>query len=1186
MREFRLDHRDPTTVSLAQPVELGAFRIDRVLGRGGMGVVWHGMHLEQQVPVAVKVLPMERSRQAENMAAFRDEVRRLAQFSHPGIVIVFDYGEITTEAAESIRSQLPTDQWSIGSPDVGSPYLVMEYCDGGDLERRVGHMTWADLRQTLLAVLDALAHAHARGIVHRDIKPANILFKNGDGQSVVKLTDFGIALAEEEGTRSLGKQVAGTLPYMAPEQFGGWRDQGPWTDLYSLGCVAYKLATGRRPFEAPTPLAYIAQHTYQPVPPMVRHSDVPEEFEGWVRRLLEKKPADRFDCAADAAFALASIWGDIESAVTLAGPEGTTLAFEEWMTTQSFADTGPTQEPDPELDIAAAGAVPPMESLEAPFPETWRAGIQPQAAMSLIGAGIGLYEWRTLPLVGREFHRDQIWRVLARVKRIRKPELVLLHGDAGYGKNRLAHWTAQRALEVGASTVLMNASHSPIAGPTDGLGPMLSRHLRCRGLELPDSQVRVQNYLAPLNLPDSYEPLALTEFVTGRGDTGLRFQSPVERYLLLYRFLTHLATKRPVVVLLENVQWGRDALGFVEFVLARQAETPLPILFLATVLDDELQQRPVEREIVEALREERATTSLEVGALPEREQIALVGQLLRLEGRLAQRVRERTSGNPLFAVQLVGDWVRRGVLRVGQKGFELAAGEEASIPLEIHELWQARIERVTCESEHAETALEAAAALGSDVDHIEWRDVCDGLGVSIPGDLVDALLDTHLAEPESHGWRFAHGMMRESIRRTARAAGRWERLNLACAEMLQEHSGSRGTAERLGRHLLEADRFEDSLEPLLRGALESLSVSEYRNAEELLDLGQDNLRRMRVPERDPRHGQGMVARIRVHIGLGRYDEAARLAARAVDSARRFRWTALYSRALRFQALTFQKQGDLGLAETVLIRAHVEAERSRDIRQEALCQLHLSAVARMLGDPTRALDNAEESLGLFERIRDEEGIGKSQAEIGNIKLLGGDLAAAQKSLTRALQSFEKMGYSYGVASTRNSLADILRQQGRGEEAEEEYLQAERICERVGTPERTVIKLNRGLLQLERGDYDEAQQTLGQGLRVVQADGRRHLQAYFRIALLACAAAGADWSAWDRHIDRAESLLAETGSHDADLAWPAQRAADVAFRAGQAARATRALRIAHSQWQGLGRLDEMGDVSGQLASIEEV
>ena len=289
-------------MSLEPAIPLGPFLLRRCIGRGGMAEVWSGVHAAQGVPVAVKVMTGERARNPVYRAAFRNEVQSVASLDHPGIVMVFEHGEIGPETDEASRGLLPA----------GSPYLAMELSEGGTLASLpVDDWTWNEARQVLRALLDALAHAHARGVVHRDLKPTNVLvFGGGGAVPRLKLADFGLAQAFERQTNpdSTGF-VCGTPSYMAPEQLRGEaRDYGPWTDLYSLGCLAWALVTGQPPFAAVLIQLVRLQLEEEP-PPFAPLFPVPAGLEAWMRRLLAKDPGRRFLQAADAAWALQRLEG-------------------------------------------------------------------------------------------------------------------------------------------------------------------------------------------------------------------------------------------------------------------------------------------------------------------------------------------------------------------------------------------------------------------------------------------------------------------------------------------------------------------------------------------------------------------------------------------------------------------------------------------------------------------------------------------------------------------------------------------------------------------------------------------------------------------------------------------------------------------------------------------------------------
>ncbi|MDQ3035832.1 MAG: serine/threonine protein kinase, partial [Myxococcota bacterium] len=267
-------------------IAIGPFELHAPIGRGGMGEVWRGVHVAQDVPVALKVLRGERALSVGYVAAFRREAERMAALDHPAIVTILDFGVLPADAGARSGGRL------VG----GSPYLAMELAEGGAL---TAPLAWPEVASVMRVLLDALAHAHARGVIHRDLKPANVLVSHCADRSRadVLLTDFGIAHAQ--GSDSPADQrdgeLIGTPGFMAPEQVrGDWRDLGPWTDLYALGCVAWSLLAGAPPFDGETPAQILFRQLTHELPRLPAHVAVPEGAQAWIDRLACVSPRARF----------------------------------------------------------------------------------------------------------------------------------------------------------------------------------------------------------------------------------------------------------------------------------------------------------------------------------------------------------------------------------------------------------------------------------------------------------------------------------------------------------------------------------------------------------------------------------------------------------------------------------------------------------------------------------------------------------------------------------------------------------------------------------------------------------------------------------------------------------------------------------------------------------------------------
>ena len=216
----------------------------------------------------------------------------MATLTHANTVQIFDYGHTAD----------------------GTFYYAMEYLPGLTLEQMVkqfGPLPPPRVIHFLSQLAWALREAHGVGLIHRDIKPSNVMIcERGGVSDVVKLLDFGLVLGQKDdpGNSKLTQEgaLAGTPAYMSPEQAGGAEDVDARSDIYSVGCVAYFLLTGRPPFTGSSAMRIMAAHLYETPSPLGDHcSDIPEELQAIVAHCLAKEPADRFACIHDLERALA-----------------------------------------------------------------------------------------------------------------------------------------------------------------------------------------------------------------------------------------------------------------------------------------------------------------------------------------------------------------------------------------------------------------------------------------------------------------------------------------------------------------------------------------------------------------------------------------------------------------------------------------------------------------------------------------------------------------------------------------------------------------------------------------------------------------------------------------------------------------------------------------------------------------
>ena len=268
--------RDRITVAVGTE-----YLIENEIGRGGMAVVYRATDLRLHRTVAIKVLPPDVAFNSDVRVRFIREAQTAAQLNHPNIVPIY----------------------SVDEKDNGSiVYFVMSYVDGESLGARLAREGAWPIEQpvrVLSDVADALAYAHARGVVHRDIKPDNILIERASGRPMV--TDFGIARATAGDARLTVTGVAvGTPAYMSPEQALGERELDGRSDLYSLAVVGYHMLVGETPFKAANTPAMLVKHVSErPRPVRERRPEVPAYLAVAIDRALAKRPEDRWSDAAE-----------------------------------------------------------------------------------------------------------------------------------------------------------------------------------------------------------------------------------------------------------------------------------------------------------------------------------------------------------------------------------------------------------------------------------------------------------------------------------------------------------------------------------------------------------------------------------------------------------------------------------------------------------------------------------------------------------------------------------------------------------------------------------------------------------------------------------------------------------------------------------------------------------------------
>jgi hypothetical protein len=262
---------------VGEPVpEIPRYTVIGKLGRGGMGVVYQARQLQLNRLVALKMILAGSHADEQDLARFRREAEAVARLQHPNVVQIYEVGEHN-----------------------GLPYLALEFCSGGSLDKKLkgGPLSFPEAAHLVEVLARAMHAAHQQQIVHRDLKPANVLL-TADGTP--KITDFGLAKCLDDSAGYTPSNAAlGTPSYMAPEQAGGrGKTISLAADVYALGAILYELLTGRPPFQAATDLDTILQVVSdEPVPPRQLQPQVPRDLETICLKCLQKEPGQRYESA-------------------------------------------------------------------------------------------------------------------------------------------------------------------------------------------------------------------------------------------------------------------------------------------------------------------------------------------------------------------------------------------------------------------------------------------------------------------------------------------------------------------------------------------------------------------------------------------------------------------------------------------------------------------------------------------------------------------------------------------------------------------------------------------------------------------------------------------------------------------------------------------------------------------------
>ncbi|MCB9582879.1 MAG: protein kinase [Polyangiaceae bacterium] len=931
-------------------VDVGSYEVTELLGRGGMGEVYRGVHRPSGAPVALKTLRASRTGADAHRLLIR-EAAAAAQLSHPNIVYLID--------VVSAASQ---------------PFLVLELVEGGDVESWIDQWPgWPAVADALDQTLSGLAAAHAAGIVHRDLKPGNLL-RTSSGQ--IKIADFGIAEVVDPLREVKDPVFGGTPLYMAPEQLEPDGQQGPWTDLYAVGVILFVLLSGQGPID-PTSSGWRAAKK-RPSQLVPREGLVlPTALTDLVARLLAVDPRERPRFAEEVRQALreVSVRDEvIRTPVTTTDRAAATLLSESraGRTALSSAPTAKASsslESAPTAAVTAVSLVPPeLRTLPFELP----APLDPFTASSVL-------RLRAPALVARSAEREEL---LAAMHAPEGPRTLLFIGEAGVGKSRIARWGLSEAERNG--WMESAAVGYDVAGTTDGLRRVLRRLLGKDGAawrQLDDADA-LRDWLAPGS------GVALPEAAA---------------VALACEALTALSRVRPLYLWLDDVGWARDgALALVER-LQREQRARMTCVLTARSGTTE---HPLVRERLATLAQLPGVVRRELDRLDAEERMALLTAVAPLSPDTARELAQ-IDETSLVLAQLVHDWIGNQELIPTEQGLAPASGRSISTLMAerpLDRLLASRIAELihafTDQQDEAEGLVIRAALLGA---RFEEDDLARS-AANVPSELLRdfigrALLHGILRADTPGSYRFEHGLLCDAAR--ARLESRPDRRELLSqvAWALAPNQGTQRPEVRIhaARLLREAGDYEGAIRQVYVATSELGLMGWFDAAEEHLTRAVGWLEDDGV---DTRQLQAMLALTRGALDYYamRYESSLKHAAEGIALGRELEDEGFVQRCHCLEASVLFYQRKIEAAEA-LSRAALAADLGGSpLRPEVqlLAQHRLSEVAVLRGD----FDEASELLRKVLALADaSSALSRSYEflplELAELEMARGNLSEAER-----------------------------------------------------------------------------------------------------------------------------------------------------------------------------------------------
>ncbi|MDX2054688.1 MAG: protein kinase [Polyangiaceae bacterium] len=1014
------------------------YQVVGILGEGGMGIVYRCRDLgspERQEMAVKRVMIPPGGLAAEYLIWFYKEARALAALDHPSIVHAHDYGQLAD----------------------GSPFLAMELVRGASVhDLSVMKLDFGLIWSITDQILSALGHAHARGIVHGDLKPSNILVEPLDSDVPrVRILDFGLAwLKEDHHDERLDGQKAvefkphagaGTPGYMAPEQIQHEKHNvcGA-TDLYSLGCILYRQLSGRPPFAGGS-RELLRVHAFEQPEPPVLQVDAPPDVIDFVMRLLQKRPWDRFEFAAEARAEWAK-WR----------PDPAQEDHGHWrrLLTARLAEESPLQ--------AAASLGAPVENPTlAPVPER----------------APGLLSLRPSPLVGRNEIRQVLRDICDEVidGEGTKHRLILLVGPSGVGKSRIAEWLCEVVHEEG-SMLPLRARYRPMRGPLDGMAGAVLQYLNFE---------RVDRDVMEATLLDRWKVVSNDKngraWVAGAvewlrpssgghrpvGPTGIRFTlDTIETRRMVSRYtLERLAGGRPLLFWLDDLHHAGE-LTFEGLARIPKDSPNQPTVMVATVRSEDVHKgTPVADRLIR-LKDAFNATVIEVPPLDAQTTCDLLRSSLPLEDDVVLEAARRSRGNPLFALQQVHAWALDGKMELSGGTYRVSPEVLALRPKTTAELWDSRVAAMPEEHRMSATAV---AALGTDIRREVLDELLTSLGIE-PAAAIISLQNAEVILPRGAG-RFAwpHALLAEHL--LARLRERTDRRLIlrAAASALGQHplSGTRRIVRLRVANLMQAGEPNAAAHLLFGFIHESWS----RAREPLATLADLELLESVQGQWQALCSRWTAEALRL---VGKNTEATAAGKQALEHFEKLGDEESRAHCLRLLGHLAIERGDAVGGSALVRQGYAIFQKNGNLEGLAQCEAVVGEIEYFLGNYPSARMFIQSGETHFAELSQPLGRGQCLLLLSWIELSEGLIKRSRRHALRARAEFERAGFRLGLLQADLSLARLHHRLQNFEAAFEGGSEACTGFEALRTPrDQAAAHRLLGMVAIDTDDFDRAQ-----------------------------------------------------------------------------------------------------------------